>query len=61
MSNVLGIGDKEQVKAFIQQNSDRGFLHYNGCNQVCVDAMIIILEKCRAQDDRKYLLIFIYI
>lgn len=44
---------KEQIKLLIRSNSERGFLPYSGCNQVCVE-LIDILNNSKSYADQRY-------
>lgn len=33
---------KNQIKAYIRRNSDRGFVNYSGCNRICAEMMSIM-------------------
>ncbi len=45
MTNNKQLTDlKNQIKASIRRNSDRGFFNYSGCNRICVEMMSIMQE-----------------
>ena len=43
---------KNQIKSSIRRNSDRGFVPYGGCNQVCYE-MMSIMQGAEADFDKK--------
>lgn len=43
---------KNQIKASIRRNSDRGFVHYSGCNRVCSE-MMSVMQEAEANTDPK--------
>lgn len=43
---------KERIATTIRRNSDRGFLHYRGCDQVCMEMVAILEEAERVQDQK---------
>jgi hypothetical protein len=43
---------KKQIQSTIRRNSDHGFVHYSGCNQVCA-VMMDILQEVETLDDLK--------
>ncbi len=47
---------KNQIKAAIRRNSDRGFVSYSGCNSICVEMMHIVLaaSECVTAADRRH-------
>ncbi len=44
---------KEQIKSIIRSNSDRGFVPYGGCNQICVE-MLALSEEAERSADKLY-------
>jgi hypothetical protein len=45
MTNSIELDDlKNQIKASIRLNSDRGFVPYSGCNRVCAEMLSIMQE-----------------
>ena len=43
---------RERITTTIRRNSDRGFLPYRGCDQVCME-MFSILEEAEQRQDQK--------
>ncbi len=41
---------KNNMKAFIRRNSDRGFINYSGCNRICTEMMSIMQEAETSSD-----------
>lgn len=44
---------KQQIAALIRSNSDRGFLHYSGCNRVCAE-LSALSEDAENDPVRRY-------
>lgn len=44
---------KQQIRVLVRSNSDRGFLHYSGCNRVCAE-LSALAENAERHPDRLY-------
>lgn len=43
---------KERITTTIRRNSDRGFLSYRGCDQVCLEMFAILEEAAKCQEQK---------